>query len=325
MNQPEDKPQRITKVPPVPQRKPNAHKGNFGRILVLAGSAGMIGAPGLVALSALRGGAGLVTVATPEKIQPMVATIAPCATSIPLPQTSAGQIDPLAARQKFQDLGYFERNGNAPDVLITGPGLGTGTTEYARHMWELINAFRNHASVASVIDADALNLTSRSDNPCPHGWNKQNHYRTVITPHPGELARMHGVSPKDIQSDREEFAVRTARMMKHDQEESEYRPTVVLKGAGTIVTDGQRSYVNTTGNPGMASGGSGDVLGGLIGALIGQGMDTFDAAVAGVYIHGLAADLGAARLGQISLIASDLIDNLPQAFQDFAALNNQEK
>jgi ADP-dependent NAD(P)H-hydrate dehydratase len=318
MAQANEKPKRIKTVPPVLQRKPEAHKGHFGRVLVLAGSAGMIGAPGLVSLSALRSGAGLVTIAVPEKIQPTVASLCPCATSIPLPQTPTGQIDPVAARKKFQDLGYFDTAGNAPDVLVTGPGLGTGPAEYGQQMWELINAFRNVPLVPAVIDADALNLTAKSGPERPDGWDNQYHFRTVITPHPGELARMHNASTRDIQSDREGFALRTARMMSSEHKEPEYTPVVVLKGAGTVVTDGHRLYVNKTGNPGMATGGSGDVLSGLIGSLIGQGMDTFNAAVTGVHLHGLAGDLAAKKLGQISLIASDLIDFLPQAFQKFS-------
>ncbi|NLX22116.1 MAG: NAD(P)H-hydrate dehydratase [Phycisphaerae bacterium] len=138
--------------------------------------------------------------------------------------------------------------------------------------------------------------------------------RTVITPHPGELARMHSLTTREIQADREGIAVRTAIMMTEEAATSpDHRSVVVLKGAGTIVTDGLRIYVNRTGNPGMATGGSGDVLTGILAALIGQGLTRFDAAVLAVYLHGLAGDLGARRLGQMSLIATDIIDALPAA------------
>jgi NAD(P)H-hydrate epimerase len=199
-------------------------------------------------------------------------------------------------------------------VLVTGPGVGQGSPEYAAAFWELINAFRSGPLVPAVIDADALNLAWRSTPQSPGGWDAQYHFRTVITPHPGELARMHGVTTGQIQADREGFAVRTARMMSAQRDEPDYTAVVVLKGARTIVTDGSRIYVNTTGNPGMATGGSGDVLAGLIGALIGQGMDALDAAVAGVYLHGVAGDQAARRLGQVSMIATDIIDALSEAF-----------
>ncbi len=306
----------VRAIPSPPRRAVDAHKGDCGRVLVLAGSLGMSGAPALVGLAALRSGAGLVTIAVPRVIQQAVATCCPCATTIGLPETSTGQIDPQAARSLFKDMGLLDAApaGNPPDCLLAGPGVGRGDGRYGRDFWELINAFRNGPLVPAVIDADALNLTEKSKPDRPDGWDGQFHFRTVITPHPGELARMHGVSIREIQADRREYAIRAARMMKASHDSPEYTPTVVLKGAGTVVTDGQRMYTNRTGNPGMATGGSGDVLTGIIGALIGQGMDIFEAALAGVYVHGLAGDLAAKKLGQISLIATDLIDALPQAF-----------
>jgi hydroxyethylthiazole kinase-like uncharacterized protein yjeF len=163
-----------------------------------------------------------------------------------------------------------------------------------------------------VIDADALNLAGRLEDNPPAAWKGRPHPQTIITPHPGELARMQGVRTEEIQADREGFAVRTAHEM--GGASTTDLPIVVLKGAGTIVTDGQRLYVNRTGNPGMATGGSGDVLSGVIGALLGQGLAPFDAAVAGVHVHGLAGDIAAARLGRVSMIAMDIIECLPDAF-----------
>ncbi|NLX12783.1 MAG: NAD(P)H-hydrate dehydratase [Phycisphaerales bacterium] len=306
----------VRTIPSPPRQATDAHKGDCGRLLVLAGSLGMSGAPALVGLAALRSGAGLVTIAVPRSIQQAVASCCPCATTIGLPETSTGQIDPQAARSLFKDLGLLDPApvGNPPDCLLTGPGIGRGPGRYGRDFWELINAFRNGPLVPAVIDADALNLIEKTGADRPDGWDGQFHFRTVITPHPGELARMHGVSIREIQADRRGYAVRTANLMKASHDTPEYAPTVVLKGAGTVVTDGRRVYTNRTGNPGMATGGSGDVLTGIIGALIGQGMDSFEAAVTGVYVHGLAGDMVAGKIGQISLIATDLIDALPQAF-----------
>lgn len=278
----------------------------------------MAGAPSLVGLAALRSGAGLVTIAAPASVQPTVATICPCATTIALPETSGGQINPPAARRALKAHGLLSPapDGTPPDVLVVGPGVGRGSPEYGHQLWELIDAFRRGAGVPVVIDADALNLAHRTMPDDPDGWDTWDHPRTVITPHPGELARMHGVTTRDIQADRQGYAVRTAREMSAhpSRTDNNPRPVVVLKGAGTVVTDGTRVYTNRTGNPGMATGGSGDVLAGVIGALIGQGMACFDAAVAGVYLHGLAGDAAARRLGQVSLIATDIIDALPEAF-----------
>lgn len=308
--------QLIRTVPQLPQRAAEGHKGDYGRVLVLGGSVGMLGAPALVGLAALRGGAGLVTLAVPRSIQTAAATLCPCATSIGLPETASGQIDPVAARRLFAERGYFQTEGGAPvDVLAVGPGVGRGSPAYANAFWELINAFRNGPLVPAMIDADALNLAVRSSQESPSAWDAQYHFRTIITPHPGELAHMHGVSTHEIQADRKGFALRTANLMAAGRDEPDYTPVVVLKGAETLVTDGVRLYVNRTANPGMATGGSGDVLGGLIAALVGQGLEPFEAAVMGVYLHGLAGDLAARRLGQVSLMATDLLDALPQAFQ----------
>jgi ADP-dependent NAD(P)H-hydrate dehydratase len=301
----------------VPARAADSHKGDFGRVLVMTGSVGMAGAPALVGLGALRGGAGLVTIAVPRAVQATVTALCPCATTIGLPETPDGQIDPEGARRVFLERGMLADSGRGlapPDVLVTGPGVGRGSPVYGAAFWDLINAFRNGPLVPAVIDADALNLAKRATRQTPGGWDAQYHFRTVITPHPGEMARLHDASTGEVQADREGFAVRTARMMAAQRDEPDYTPVVVLKGAGTIVTDGNRIYVNDTGNPGMATGGSGDVLAGVIGALVGQGMEIFDAAVTGVYVHGLAGDIAARRLGEVSLIATDIIATLPEAF-----------
>jgi ADP-dependent NAD(P)H-hydrate dehydratase len=306
----------IHHVPTPPARPADAHKGSFGRVLVVGGSVGMAGAPSLAALSALRSGAGLVTIAVPESVQPAVSIICPCATTIPLPETRDGRIDPPAAQRRLKRLGYLDSSpgGNPPDVLAIGPGVGRGPVEYGVHFWQLIDAFRE-LGVPAVIDADALNIAPQPDRQGSKGWQELDHARTIITPHPGELARLLKTTTGQVQADREGHAVRTAQAMRAYSNSKAPPPVVVLKGAGTVVTDGEFVYINNTGNPGMATGGSGDVLTGMIAALIGQNLTPFDAAIAGVYFHGRAGDIAAKRLGQISLIASDLIDALPEAFQ----------
>ena len=305
---------RVVRIPRLPARRKDAHKGDFGRALIIGGSVGMSGAPALAGMAALRAGAGLVIVAVPRTIQPIVATLCPCATSIGLPETASGQIEPGSALRELIERGLAgPRAQAAPDALVIGMGMGRGDAHTARAVWELIDAFRSQAGVPCVIDADALNLARQGTDSAPEVWTTTEHPRTIITPHPGELARLRGVSTQEIQSAREPAAVETANTMARGTVDPEARPIVVLKGAGTIVTDGRRLYVNRTGNPGMATGGSGDVLGGVIGALLGQKLSLFDAAVLGVHVHGLAGDLAARQHGQSSLIATDIVEHLGTA------------
>lgn len=286
---------RIQTVPRLARRSRDAHKGSFGRVLVVGGSCGMIGAPALAANAALRAGAGLVTMAVPACVQQTVASLAPCATSVALPDTRDGLI---ADDGKALDDAVKDAN-----VIAFGPGIGAGDKALDRKWLRLL---RVCSARPVVIDADALNLLSRSrpGERCADGS------RWVLTPHPGEMARWLGCSTADVQADRIGAAVRCRRGL-HAAEEC----VVVLKGAGTVVTDGHRVFLNRTGNPGMATGGSGDVLTGVIAALIGQGLSLFDAAVLGVHIHGLAGDRAARRMGETSVIATDLIAFLPDAFR----------
>lgn len=301
----------IRSIPPVPKREAAGHKGSYGTVLVLGGSVGMSGAPSLAGMAALRGGAGLVQIAVPEAIQSTVAGLVPCATTIGLPTNTDGQIDPLGAKKLLNRLKLF--SDKAPDALVVGPGFGLSTKSYGRWVWELIDAFRTKAHCPAVIDADALNLAGSVKNG---HWSQGPQPNTIITPHPGEMARLHAVSPKKVQADRRGFALKTAEILNRDNDKDALA-VVVLKGAGTIVTDGQKLYVNKTGNPGMATGGTGDVLSGLLGALLAQGLPPFDAAVLGTYLHGLAGDLATATFGQHSLIATDLIDHIPDAFLQY--------
>ena len=286
--------QRITSVARLPARQADAHKGSFGQVLVVGGSVGMVGAPSLAANGALRGGAGLVTVAVPAAIQQTVAGLCPCATSVPLACDADGALTDEAAQQ-------VTAAAESCDVLAVGPGLGTGGPQR-----DIV------ASVLAqprplVLDADGLNNLPGIDN-----WPTVGDCPLILTPHPGELARLTGATVQQIQADRESVVVDAARKWRRD---ARAQLVVVLKGAATVVTNGQNVYVNDTGNAGMATGGAGDVLTGLIAALIGQHLPLLAAACLGVWAHGHAGDLAAVHLGMVSLTATDLLDYLPAALQ----------
>lgn len=282
--------QRIEAIPALPPRGSDAHKGLFGSVLVIAGSRGMGGAAGFVGASALRSGAGLVTIATPRETQPIVACFEPSYMTYPLPQDDAGLIDFPAAEA------VLDRLIQRATVVAIGPGLGrsAGVTDLARWCVESVG-------LPTVIDADALNALAEVPEP----WSKLKR-EVVITPHPGEFARLIGKSTAEVQADREKHAVAYAS--------GSDKLIVVLKGHETIVTNGKKVFTNTTGNPGMASGGSGDILTGVIAALLGQGLATFEAAQLGVYAHGLAGDVARDQNGVVGMIAGDIVDALADAF-----------
>jgi len=289
------KPQKVNKPQNLQRRKPDAHKGDFGRILIVGGSTGMIGAPALAALAALRSGAGLVTIAVPATIQQAVATLCPCATSIPLSCSADGMLDSRAAPQ-------VRSAAETCDVVAAGPGLGVSTAAC-----DIVRALIE-SSGHIVLDADGLNNLAAIDD-----WASIRQCDLVITPHPGEFSRLTGKEISEIQANRSEHAVKaTANWAQQGSGKSEL--VCLLKGAATVVTNASAIYTNTTGNPGMASGGSGDVLTGIIAALIAQNLTPFDATCLAAHLHGLAGDLAAAKLGQTSLIATDLLDYLPKAF-----------
>ncbi|HEV3258700.1 MAG TPA: NAD(P)H-hydrate dehydratase [Gemmataceae bacterium] len=290
MAQPSHPYETVTTMPVLPPRPVDSNKGSFGRVLVVAGSRGMSGAAVLCAGAALRGGAGLVYLAVPEGIQDRVATANPCYLTIALPQDDRGQV---AGRAEAELLPLLQAN----DVVALGPGLGR-----SRELTTLVTTVLAQARVPLVLDADGLNALEH------HSAELRRHAGpVVITPHPGEFARLAGCQVADVQARRQERAARFA---------AEHGVIVILKGYGTVVTDGRRVYVNTTGNPGMATGGTGDVLTGLIAALLGQGLEPFAAAQLGVHVHGLAGDLARDELGEVSLIASDLVEFLPHAFRN---------
>jgi hydroxyethylthiazole kinase-like uncharacterized protein yjeF len=259
-------------------------------VLVIGGSIGMVGAPALVANAALRTGVGLVKIAAPQPAQQAVATLAPCATSVPVPADDEGRIAVTA-------LPVIRELAETHDVLAVGPGAGV-STGWQRILRELL-AMRERPM---VIDADGLNnLAGISE------WWRARRARVVLTPHPGEMKRLlAGASLKADVNDRQQSAHRFAELT---------GCVVLLKGHNTVVADAQRVEINATGNPGMATAGSGDVLTGIIAGLLAQGLDTFDSARLGAWLHGRAGDLAAERLGQVSITATDILDDLANAIR----------
>jgi len=281
--------QLIETIPKLKPRPIDAHKGDFGKVLIVAGSLGMSGAAALAGKAALRSGAGLVRIATPKSILPIVAAIDPCYTTIPLPEDDAGRISAKAAAQIINAAAQN-------DATAVGPGIGTTTD--LRNVLETLLA---QDGLNLIIDADGLNnLANLGD------WPDKAKANIILTPHPGEIKRLWSpLIREQIPQDRQNQAVTLAQRT---------NAIVVLKGAGTVVTDGDKVYTNKTGNPGMATAGSGDVLTGIITALIAQGLDALEAAILAVHTHGQAGDIAAKTKTQTSLTATDIIQNLPKAW-----------
>lgn len=271
-----DERDRYTKRPLLPRRDRQAHKGDFGKVFVLAGSRGYTGAPCLAARGAVRGGAGLVTVAVPEEVYPIVAVKCPDEAMVwPLPE----------------DYGEILRKAGGMDVAAIGPGLGQG--ERAE---ELALGLLRDLSIPVIVDADGLNILSRHIDVLD-----KRRGVTVLTPHAGEFARLTGGEPvPDRSAAARDFAGR-------------HRCILVLKGHETVTAYPEGEYyVNPTGNPGMAQGGSGDALTGLTAALLGQGIPPHEA----VWLHGRAGDLAAAEKGEYAMTVGDLLEKLPQAIKE---------
>jgi len=277
----------VTALPTLPRRDADAHKGDFGRVLVVAGSRGMAGAAALCGSAALRGGAGLVTVACPESAWAVIGAINPCLMTLPVAEEQ-GRLA-AAAFAAIRD------EARMADVIAVGPGLGR-SPGVSHVVTELLRC----TDKPIVLDADGLNALGSPPEALRH-----NRGPRVLTPHPGELARLIATNSAVVQTRRAELTRDFARR---------FGVVLVLKGHRTLVQFGDELFTNSTGNPGMATGGSGDVLTGLIAALIGQRLRPFDAAVLGVYLHGLAGDLAREVLGEASLTAADLLDYLPKAF-----------
>ncbi len=277
-------------------RKRDSHKGDYGRVLILGGSRGMAGAPSICGMAALRSGAGLVTVATPASAQPTVAAFNSCYMTIPLIEDDYGiadmanVVDLMDASERF-------------DVWAIGPGLGR-----TEGVAELVAQLYRDIPRPMVVDADGLNALAMMLKRNPKLLDKPAGPR-VLTPHQGEFAWLSGETAKGA------AAERAAQASSLCQCDSSGLTVVVLKGHETVVCDSSRYAVNHTGNPGMATGGTGDCLTGIVAALIGQHLGPWDAARLAVHVHGLAGDLAAERLGQVSLTASDLLAFLPGAFK----------
>lgn len=283
-------------VPPglLPPRATDTHKGDLGHIFIIGGSVGLSGAVALCGLGALRTGAGLVTVGVPRSLNDVMEIKLTEAMSLPLPETPLRSLSQSAVAPVVRML-------KRADVLALGPGLSrhAKTAQFVRRLLPKLTR-------PLVLDADGLNALAAKPELL-----RALKVPAVLTPHPGEMARLTGRPVEQIQQQRVETAREFARR---------YRVTLVLKGFHTVIAgaDGQ-THVNDTGNPGMASGGSGDVLTGMIAALLGQGLAPFDAARLGAHLHGSAGDLAAAELGQVGLIASDLIDTIPLAIRRYQA------
>jgi ADP-dependent NAD(P)H-hydrate dehydratase / NAD(P)H-hydrate epimerase len=277
----------------VPSRTADSHKGDFGRVLVVAGSFGKTGAAHLTALGALRSGAGLVTVATPRSAVPIIAAMGAEYMTEPLEETPAGTID-YAALDHVLEL--------KADVIAVGPGLGQqpGTAAFVQGLVE-------RSGVPLVLDADALNAFASE----PDRLVGRDGVDVIITPHPGEMARLVGGTIELVQQDRLGHAREFA---------AGHRVHVVLKGHRTVIAapDG-RSFVNLTGNPGMATGGTGDLLTGMIAAWLAQLLDAEAACKLAVYVHGAAGDLAEADEGDVSLIASDIASRIGDALLELTA------
>ena len=273
----------------LPERPFQANKGSFGRVLVVAGSINYIGAAYLACSGAMRVGAGLVTLATAISLQPILASKLTEVTYLPLPESHPGIISLGAARLIHQELDRY-------NVLLIGCGLGQSESaiRFVRS-----TLFRSKSALPSlVLDADALNTLAEIPN-----WWQQLADDAILTPHPGEMARLAGVSVDEVQSDRVGIAKKIAL---------EWHKTIVLKGAYTVIASpGGQSRISSIANPGLASAGTGDVLVGVIAGLLAQGLSLFDAAACGVFLHGEAGEVVKSRLGNAGMIASDLLPVLP--------------
>ena len=264
-----------------PKRRVDAHKGDFGKLLLLCGSRGYTGAPYFAAMGALRVGAGLVYLGVPESIYGIEAVKLHEPVVFPLPecggQLSVGAVEELLLRLPRMD------------AVLIGPGLGLGAG-----CFRVLEAVLRHAACPVVVDADGITLLSRHMDIL-----RGRTAPTVLTPHDGEFARLFGPVGPDRMESAQKAAVESGSV-------------VLLKGHRTCITDGTRDFINPTGNPGMAVGGSGDVLAGIITGLLGQGIAPLEAAALGAWLHGAAGDLCARELGEYGMLPTDLLEALPR-------------
>lgn len=278
----------------LPRRRTAAHKGDLGRVLVIAGSAGMTGAACLCAEAALRVGAGLVTVGCPASINDILEVKLTEVITFPLPETYERTLDTRA-------LALILDLADQADVLAIGPGLSRQPDTAV-----LVRRLVARAERPMVIDADGLNALADTA-----ALLEGDHAPTVLTPHPGEMGRLMEVRPEEVQANRLHFV---------EAATNRFQSVIILKGACTLIAEqGRPLMVNPTGNPGMASGGTGDVLTGMVAGLMAQGLLPFEAAAAAAYLHGLAGDLAAGQVGEASLLAGDVLRALPEALKTVLA------
>ena len=272
------------------KRDHNTHKGTYGHVLVLGGSPGMTGAVYLAATGALRAGAGLVTAAVPRSLNPILEQKLTEVMTRPLPESEKG----LLGRDSLEPILDVAEKA---DTIVIGPGMGVSAEGET-----LIKELLPQLKIPVILDADGLNLFNKIIRDKKEFF-KQVQTGMIFTPHPGEMARLCKLDSQEVQKDRLSIAEGYAK---------EWGVTLVLKGSKTIIASPRgRTYLNINGNPGMATGGSGDVLAGIIGALLAQKLDIEAAASVGVYLHGYAGDRAAEQLGEYSLTAMDIIDYLP--------------
>lgn len=298
----------IQTLPARPVRRANAHKGDFGKCCIIGGSCGMAGAVSLAGQAAIHCGAGLVQLAVPANILPTVASFSQEIMTYPLPEDRCGRIS----------LDSWEHTVSlikTASTVAVGPGMGQslGLRAFLRRLIRHFEKYfgehnaenySEHCTEKTVVfDADALNgIVPLLIHTEPFSMN----FPAVWTPHPGEFARLSGQPTPENDDDRLRAALSFA---------AKYRIVLVLKGYHTVITDGQRFSVNPSGNPGMATAGSGDVLTGVITSFVGQKMSPYDAAVLGTFVHGLAGDIAVKKCGQDGLCASDILRALPAAIQ----------
>ena len=291
----------------LPPRPVRGHKGTFGKLLVLAGSVDYAGAALLVCTAAGRAGAGLVTLATPESLQPLFAAKVVEATTLSLPEDDVEEVDPEEALARILDHDH--------DALVVGPGLRPSLS-----MTELIRGLlapeEDGEPMPAVLDAEALRSLATVDN-----WAADVAARCVLTPHVGEFLRLRAADGAAAQQQGDLVFDDARRVAAAREAAREWGQVVVLKGARTVIADKDgRTAVSPFENPALASAGTGDVLSGTIGAMLAQGLDTFEAAQVGVYLHAMAGEAVRARLGDAGLLASDLPPELPLARKRLAAL-----
>lgn len=280
--------EEIRQIPLLPRREKFSHKGDYGKVLVIAGSQGMMGAACLAAEACLRAGAGLVTLGVPESLLPVAAIKLTCVMTRPFPETGEHSFGGNAADAILQAA-------ESMDIVALGPGLSQHPDTVG-----MVCSLVPRLNKPLVIDADGINALAGHTEIL-----RERRADTVLTPHPGEFARLLGEKIGRLEEARLDITSGFAR---------EHRCVVALKFAPTLVVDGDRYYLNTTGNPGMATGGSGDVLTGVIAGLLAQKLTPFAAAQLGVYIHGWAGDIACRKKGEVGMIASDILECLPDAF-----------